>query len=54
MTLPSIDIATLPQLDTVTGLFGSLLPGGLAQESGDVIVALMVFLYDLLYEANLL
>jgi hypothetical protein len=47
MNLPSIDISSLPQLDTLTGVFGSLMPGGHAQSSGDEIVALMVFLYDL-------
>ena len=47
MNLPMIDVSVLPQLDTLTGVFGSLLPGGQAQSSGDEIVVLMVFLYDL-------
>lgn len=47
MILPLIDIATLPHLDVLTGVFGSLLPGGQAQSAGDEIVVLMVFLYEL-------
>lgn len=46
MNLPSIDISSLPHLDIATGVFGSVLPGGSVQSSGDEIVALMVFLYD--------
>ncbi len=53
MLLPKIDVASLPQLDTMTGIFGSLLPGGQAQSSGDEIVVLMVFLYDLLHSLGL-
>lgn len=49
MILPLIDVATLPHLDVLTGVFGSLLPGGQAQSSGDEIVVLMVFLYELLH-----
>lgn len=50
MILPLIDVASLPSLDTVTGLFGSLVPkAGEFDSPGDEIVILMVFLYDLLY-----
>ncbi|WP_158241487.1 hypothetical protein [Novosphingobium sp. TH158] len=49
MVLPLIDVASLPHLDALTGVFGSLLPGGQAQSSGDEIVILMVFLYELLH-----
>lgn len=49
MILPLIDVATLPQLDVLTGVYGSLLPGGQAQTAGDEIVVLMVFLYELLH-----
>lgn len=50
MILPLIDIASLPSLDMVTGVFGSLIPqAGPGDGSGDEIVILMVFLYDLLY-----
>ncbi len=50
MILPLIDAASLPSLETVTGLFGSLVPHtGPYDSAGDEIVILMVFLYDLLY-----
>ncbi len=48
MTLPSIDVSALPQLDTLTGVFGSMFHASQAQSSGDSIVVLMTFLYDLL------
>ncbi len=53
MNLPVINLSSLPQLDTITGMFGSLMPGGQAQSSGDEIVVLMVFLYDLMHELGL-
>ncbi len=47
MDLPKIDLATLPDLDTATGLFGSL-----STESGptvdDRIVVIMTYLYEIL------
>lgn len=46
MDLPSIDLSSLPDLDTLTGLFGSLYDAGKAQ-SDDTIIVLMTFLYDL-------
>ncbi len=49
MILPLIDIASLPGLDTLTGVFGSMLPKAQYDSSGDEIVILMVFLYELLY-----
>lgn len=47
MNLPKLDIASLPDLDVLTGLFGSLkhLDKGLAS-SNDQIVILMVYLYE--------
>ncbi len=47
MNLPKIDISALPDLDTVTGLFGSLLDVARVQSSDDTIVILMTFLYEL-------
>ncbi|MCB2058963.1 MAG: hypothetical protein R3E09_03785 [Novosphingobium sp.] len=47
MNLPKIDISSLPDLDTVTGLFGSLLDIARVQSSDDTIVILMTFLYEL-------
>ena len=47
MTLPKIDISALPDLDVLTGMFGSLkhFDPGLAS-SNDLIIVLMVFLAD--------
>lgn len=47
MNLPKIDIASLPDLDQLTGLFGSLFDTARAQSSDDTIVILMTFLYEL-------
>lgn len=50
MILPLIDVASLPSLDAVTGIFGSLVsPNASIDTAGDEIVILMVYLYDLLY-----
>lgn len=46
MNLPKIDLHSLPGLDTVQGLFGSL--SDLASASvDDRIVVLMVYIYEL-------
>lgn len=46
MQLPKIDLASLPGLDTVQGLFGSL--SDLANASvDDRIVVLMVYIYEM-------
>ena len=47
MNLTKIDISSLPDLDVLTGLFGSLkhFDPGLAG-SNDLIIVLMVYLYD--------
>jgi len=47
MKLPKIDISSLPDLDVLTGVFGSLkhFDPGLAS-SNDLIVVLMVYLYE--------
>ncbi len=42
MDLPKIELGSLPDLDTMSGLFGSLSAGG----SDDTIVAIMVYVYD--------
>ena len=47
MDLPIIELASLPDLDTLTGVFGSLLDGAKAQKSDDTIIVMMTFLYDL-------
>lgn len=47
MNLPKIDISSLPDLDQLTGLFGSLVDAARVQSSDDTIVILMTFLYEL-------
>lgn len=46
MNLPKIDIAALPDLDMLTGVFGSLTDMSRAVSSNDTIVVLMVFVYE--------
>lgn len=47
MDLPKIDISALPDLETLTGFFGSLTDAAKMQASDDSIVILMTFLYDM-------
>lgn len=49
MQLPKIDIASLPDLDKVTGAFGSLSDLATAY-TDDSIVAIMVYVYENLPE----
>jgi hypothetical protein len=55
MTLPKIDIASLPDLDVLTGVFGSFknFDPGLAG-SNDLIIVLMVYLYETVPSQTLL
>ena len=46
MNLPKIDISALPDLGTVTGVFGSLAHTAHVQSSDDTIILMMVFVYD--------
>lgn len=48
MNLPKIDVSTLPNLETLTGVFGSLANPIRAVESDDSIVMIMTFIYDIL------
>ncbi len=48
MNLPTIDISALPDLDTLTGLFGSVANSAQAMSSDDTIFFLMVFLAEVL------
>lgn len=51
MNLPKIDLESLPGLDTVQGLFGSL--SDLANATvDDRIVVLMVYIYELVPTAS--
>ena len=47
MTLPTIDISALPDLDVLTGMYGSLKHAdpGLCG-SDDLIIVLMVYVYE--------
>lgn len=45
LNLPSLDIASLPDLDTLTGVFGSVADGPSASHD-DRIVIIMVYVYD--------
>jgi hypothetical protein len=47
MNLPKIDLSNLPDLDSLTGAFGSLADFARVQSSDDSIVILMTFLYEL-------
>lgn len=47
MNLPKIDLSTLPDLDTLTGVFGSIAELGRVAESDDTLLILMTFLYEL-------
>lgn len=48
MSLPILDASLLPDLSVLTGIYGSLFHTAQAQSSGDDIVVLMSFLYDVL------
>ena len=45
MTLPTIDIASLPVLDQTTGLFGSLVASS-RPGIDDTLIVIMVYVYD--------
>jgi len=53
MELPQITLASLPGLDTATGLFGTLSDLATAQ-SDDRIIILMVWIYEILPPEGLL
>lgn len=46
MKLPKIDLSSLPDLDTLTGMFGSLMHTIRIVESDDSIVTIMVIVYE--------
>ena len=48
MKLPSIDISILPDLDKLTGVFGSFAHPLQAMSSDDTIIFVMAFLYEVL------
>lgn len=48
MNLPKLDISALPDLDTLTGIFGSLLHPAQAVNSDDTIIILMTYIYEII------
>ena len=48
MNLPKIDVLALPDLDSLTGVFGSLAHPAQALQSDDSIIMIMTFIYDVL------
>ncbi|WP_423142961.1 hypothetical protein ACOYW6_06330 [Parablastomonas sp. CN1-191] len=48
MTLPKIDLSALPDLDQMTGVFGSLAHPAQALQSDDTVIVIMVYVYDIL------
>lgn len=48
MNLPKIDISALPDLDKLTGVFGSLTNPIRAMESDESLLLIMVYVYDVL------
>ena len=48
MNFPKIDIAALPGLDTLTGVFGSIASTVQSADSDDNTVLIMTYLYEVL------
>ena len=48
MNLPKIDVSALPDLDTLTGVFGSLSNPAQGLQSNDLIIMIMSFVYDII------
>lgn len=48
MNLPKIDLSALPDLDTLTGVFGSLINPAQASRSDNSIITMMVYVYDII------
>jgi hypothetical protein len=46
MNLPQIDVSSLPDLDTLTGVFGSAIQPAQALIFDDSVIIVMVFLYE--------
>ncbi|MCZ8173099.1 MAG: hypothetical protein O9272_15300 [Brevundimonas sp.] len=48
MNLPKLDVSSLPDLDTLTGVFGSLANPAQALQSDDSVIVIMTFIYEIL------
>lgn len=54
MNLPKIDVSALPDLDMLTGMFGSLSSLGRADVySDDTLIIIMVYIYELFPEGSI-
>lgn len=51
MKLPKIDILSLPDLDVLTGVFGSIAHPIQALQSDDTLIVLMAYVYEILKPA---
>ena len=49
MELPRIPLSSLPELETLTGAFGSLTNPAQLKGGEDALVVVMVFVYDLVH-----
>ena len=47
MQEPQIDVTTLPDLETLTGVFGSVADAATLYASDDRVIVLMTFHYDI-------
>lgn len=54
MNLPEIDLSSLPDLDILTGMFGSLAQDFRSTYSDDTIIDIMTFLYEVVPPSNML
>lgn len=52
MNLPKLDLSTLPDLDSLIGVFGSLVDFARVQSSDDSIVILMAYLFEISQTGN--
>lgn len=54
MNLPKIDLTTLPDLGTLTGVFGSAHNALTPLASDDSVIEVMVFVYDVTHSLSAL
>lgn len=54
MNLPKIDLAALPDLHSLVGMFGSLVHPLHAQSNDDTVILLMTYLYEIIEPQNLI
>ncbi|MEQ1498256.1 MAG: hypothetical protein ABL914_06320 [Novosphingobium sp.] len=52
MNLPKIDLSALPDLDTLTSAFGSIMHTGRVGGSDDTIIEIMVVIYEIIIQSG--